>query len=396
MRSLAATLLIAATVLVSAAHCRRTNVKHYEAEAPIGSSATPQEREHQRLDQSWRQSEESPPPGAATEPRPQPIGIQFVYGEPETFRGLDGDAINRAPVSIPIRADSTGPSVLKAQVYLDRIDFSVGVLDGTWGRNSEVAVWWFQRAHGLEPTGDVDEPTFRLLAALGGAVPPLVAHRLAADELKGPFVQIPENIYDKAKLDCLCYQSVQEKLSESFHTTPEFLQFLNPDKKFSKLTEGDMIVVPNVRPAVVSENNDIASVVVSIRGHSFNGYDARGALIFHAPTTVGSKYDPSPHETVHVDNVVQDPGFHYQPALFHDVPHSEPDAHLAPGPKSPVGVVWIALSKPHYGIHGTADPESIGYVSSHGCVRLTNWDAEEVAHRIGTKVPVSFVDTRRT
>jgi lipoprotein-anchoring transpeptidase ErfK/SrfK len=135
--------------------------------------------------------------------------------------------------------------------------------------------------------------------------------------------------------------------------------------------------------------------VVSIRGNTFNGFDAQGNLVFHAPTTLGSEYDPSPRETLEVRKTTFDPWFHYQPTLFHEVPDHEPEANLAPGPNSPVGVVWIALSKPHYGIHGTSNPDSIGYTSSHGCVRLTNWDARDAGQRLAPGVKVEFRDTRR-
>ena len=140
---------------------------------------------------------------------------------------------------------------------------------------------------------------------------------------------------------------------------------------------------------------DIAKIVISIAGNSFNCFDANGNLIFHGPTTVGAGYDPSPSETLHIVKIFPNPSFHYDPTLYHEVPDSDPDAMLSPGPNSPVGIVWIALSKEHYGIHGNPDPESIGYSSSHGCVRLTNWDAEEVEHRVSVGTQVSFVDTRK-
>ncbi|HWS72593.1 MAG TPA: L,D-transpeptidase, partial [Thermoanaerobaculia bacterium] len=285
--------------------------------------------------------------------------------------------------------------VLKTQVYLDRADFSVGPLDGRWGKNSAVSVWWFQRTHGLPETGDVDEATFRALAGAAGGVPVLKEYRLTASDTKGPFVSIPEDVYDKERLDCLCYESLKELLSEKFHTTQEFLEIVNPDVKFSQLREGDSIIVPNVREPLTTDRPDIAKIVISVAGNSFNGFDANNRLVFHGPTTLGNKYDPSPDETVKVVGIAQDPHFHYQPTLFHEVPDTDPEANLQPGPNSPVGVVWMALSKPHFGIHGTSDPDSIGYASSHGCVRLTNWDAEEVSHRITNGVLVEFVDTRR-
>jgi lipoprotein-anchoring transpeptidase ErfK/SrfK len=366
-------------------------------------------REQQRLDEQWRQlqtfREQQAQQAAAAQAAAVQAGtvqaaqalprIEFVSAakeNKESFKNADAASINAAPVRVPIKGDVRGPSVLKAQVYLDRLDFSAGVIDGRWGRNSAISTWWWQRAHGLPPTGDVDEATFTALAQATGAPPVVVVHALTPDDVAGPFVQIPSDVYEQQKLDCLCYESLREKLAERFHSSEDFLALLNPGVDFSALQAGQSINVPNVRTAVTTDRKDIAKVVISIAGNSFNAYDAAENLIFHAPTTVGSQFDPSPDETVKMVGITFLPNFHYDPTLYHEVPDTAPDAHLKPGPNSPVGVVWIALSKPHYGIHGTKDPESIGYVSSHGCIRLTNWDAEEVAHRIGVGTPVSFVD----
>ncbi len=366
---------------------------------PLGEKDDPAAREKQRFDEEWRRLEvfQKARAAAAAAPKPQ-LQIAFVPNGKETLKKMTPEQLNSAPVVVPIKGDVNGPSVLKTQIYLDRLDFSVGVLDGRWGRNSAIALWWFQRARGINATepGAVDEQTYRVLAEAAGGVPPLVSRTLSEDDVKGPFVSVPEEMYDKADLDCLCYESKVEKLAERFHTTQEFLEKINPDAKFSELQAGNTIWVPNVREPMTQDRPDIARVVVSIRGNTFNAFDAAGNLIFHAPTTVGSKYDPSPNETVYVKKIVHDPHFHYQPKLFSEVPDSEPEANLNPGPNSPVGVVWIALSKPHFGIHGTSDPDSIGYASSHGCVRLANWDAQEVAHRIAPNVQVEFLDTQRT
>jgi lipoprotein-anchoring transpeptidase ErfK/SrfK len=359
----------------------------------------PKQLEKERFDERWRElqsfREQQAKAKAAAQKRAN-VDVKFVAGAKETFKGLDANAINNAPVSVPIQGDVAGPSVLKTQVYLDRADFSVGALDGRWGKNTGIALWWYQRSHGLPATGSVDEATFRSLAAEAGGAPAVVAHQLTADDVKGPFVTIPEDVYDQEKLDCLCYESLKEKLAEQFHTTTDFLELLNPEVEFGSLKEGQSINVPNVREPVTQDRPDIARVVVSIAGNTFNAFDAAGNLIFHAPTTLGSKFDPSPNETTTVKKVVHDPHFHYQPTLFHEVPDTDPEAHLKPGPNSPVGVVWIALSKPHFGIHGTGSPDTIGYASSHGCVRLTNWDAAEAGHRISPNVTVEFVDTRKS
>lgn len=404
--------MILAMLLVSTIACTKektTEVKEdakaaatnvgdaFDVAVPVGKD-DPAAREKERFDEEWRRLEMFRNVQAAQRAAAAPPAVQVTFAPngKESFGKLTPEAINSAPVVVPLKGDVSGPSVLKTQVYLDRLDFSVGVIDGRWGKNSAISLWWYQRSRGIEAAepGAVDEPTFRALAAAAGGVPALVSRTLTEDDVKGPFVSLPEDIYDKAKLDCLCYESKKEKLAERFHTTQEFIEKLNPDADFSALNAGDRIWVPNVREPVKQDRPDIARVVVSIRGNTFNGFDAAGNLIFHAPTTVGSKYDPSPNETTTVKKIVFDPHFHYQPTLFAEVPDSDPEANLNPGPNSPVGVVWIALSKPHFGVHGTSDPDSIGYASSHGCVRLANWDAEEVGHRVKPEVPVEFLDTR--
>lgn len=368
-------------------------------EVPFGGQDDPAARERERFDENWRSLESLRAANAKRRAGPQApaVEVKFAPNGKETFEGLAPQAILAAPVVVPLKGDVSGPSVLKTQVYLDRANFSVGVIDGRWGRNTAIALFWFQKSSGIQAAepGALDEATFRALAANAGAAQALVQYTLTADDVKGPFVDIPDDVYDQEKLDSLAYESLPEKLAEQFHTTTDFIEKLNPGVELASLAAGQSIWVPNVRPAVNDRQADIARVVISIQGNTFNAFDAEGNLIFHGPTTLGSEYDPSPRETLEVKKVTFDPWFHYQPTLFHEVPDENPEANLAPGPNSPVGIVWIALSKPHYGIHGTSSPDTIGYASSHGCVRLTNWDAREVGNRISPGVKVEFVDTRK-
>jgi lipoprotein-anchoring transpeptidase ErfK/SrfK len=368
----------------------------------------PKRREQERFDEQWRQlqsfreqqaqqaaqRQQAADAAAAAAAAQPPANFKFVSNVKENWKVVDPNAINNAPVAVPLAGDVKGPSVLRAQVYLDRIHFSVGALDGRWGRNSGIATWWFQRARGIQPTGDLDQTTYQKLAQEAQYAPVVKQYTLTPDDTKGPFTHIPDDVYEKAKLDCLCYETLREKLAEKFHIDQDFFDTLNPNVKWSELQPGSSIVVPNVRDEFTADQKDFAKVIISISGNSFNAFDANNRVIFHAPTTLGSGYDPSPHETVHVVKITPMPHFHYDPTLYHEVPDTDPDAMLSPGPNSPVGIVWIALSKQHYGIHGNPEPESIGYSSSHGCVRLTNWDAEEVSHRVSEGTEVSFVDTR--
>jgi lipoprotein-anchoring transpeptidase ErfK/SrfK len=367
------------------------------AEAPLGTGRTAEELERERFDARWRQLQSFQ---AARDQRPGGPGAQTAANvrfnsDPnykESLDNVDPAQMESLPVVVPIKGDRRGPSVLRAQVYLDRLNFSPGIIDGRWGKNSEIAVYWFQRQNGIQPTGEIDQATFNALAANAGG-PALVQHTLTADDLKGPFKKIPDDVYEQEKLDCLCYESLEEKLGEQFHTSPEFLTKLNPNANFSSAAAGQQIWVPNVRPAGQLPAG-LAKVIVSVEGNYLHAVDGSGNIVFHAPTTLGSEYDPSPTETLEIKKVTFNPWFHYQPKLFHEVDDTEAEANLAPGPNSPVGVVWAALSKRHYGIHGTRDPGSIGYASSHGCVRLTNWDARDLAQRLQPGMTVEFVDTR--
>jgi lipoprotein-anchoring transpeptidase ErfK/SrfK len=412
-------MLVLAALLVAAIGCSKQEAKQAQQKAektvgnvankvedaidiavPIGEKDDPAARERERFNEEWRQLEslrEARAAQAQQAAETPAVNVQFVPNGKESFKGLDANAILNAPVVVPLKGDVAGPSVLKTQVYLDRLNFSVGALDGRWGRNSSIALWWYQRSRGINAAdpGALDEATFRSLAASVQSAPALVQRTLTEEDVKGPFKTIPEDVYDQAKLDCLCYESIQEKLAERFHTTQEFLEQLNPNVKFGDLKAGDAVWVPNVREPLTQDRPDIARVQISIRGNTFNAFDAQGNLVFHSPTTLGSKYDPSPRETVEVKKITFNPWFHYQPKLFHEVDDDEPEANLSPGPNSPVGVVWVALSKPHFGIHGTGSPDSIGYASSHGCVRLTNWDANDVARRLRPGVQVEFLDTRQ-
>jgi lipoprotein-anchoring transpeptidase ErfK/SrfK len=143
------------------------------------------------------------------------------------------------------------------------------------------------------------------------------------------------------------------------------------------------------------DRGKVAEIVVSDGGHFVHGVDASGRVIYHFPSTLGSEYAPSPDGEYRVTSIAHDPTWHYQPDLLTGEPDDRDDAVIAAGPNNPVGVVWMALSKPHYGIHGTSAPETIGYVTSHGCVRLTNWDARFLADHADAGVPVRFTVAAR-
>jgi hypothetical protein len=282
--------------------------------------------------------------------------------------------------------------VLRLQWMLDRAHFSPGVIDGRWGKNTEKAVYWLQEELGWEPTGEADRRLFDLLSGHVGSDSPVRQYTVTAEDAAGPFVTIPEEPEDQAELDCLCYESAEELLSERFHVTPELLAQLNPGVDLAAVRAGQSLWVPNV--AVVEEDpgapDRVARIVVSRSGFYVHGLDASGAILYHFPSTLGSEYDPSPSGGYSVAAHAYDPNFHYQPKLFSEVPDEEADLLLPPGPNSPVGLVWLDLSKPNFGIHGTSEPSTIGYTTSHGCIRLTNWDAVFLANHVAEGTPVEF------
>ncbi|HVR41945.1 MAG TPA: L,D-transpeptidase [Thermoanaerobaculia bacterium] len=360
---------------------------------------SPEEIRERRRDSSWRRLgsfQAAGTPLRSASPRPE-SALRVAFRAPEAFdeslEQVDWEALENRPVTVPIRGDVSGPSVLRAQLMLDRANFAPGVVDGHWGKNSEIATYWFQRSHGLEATGEIDEGTWRRLAAAGPGRPALTRYRVSAGDLQGPFTEVPDEVYDQAELDCLCYESPLELLSEKFHTTPETLVLLNPGVDFGALRAGTAILVPDV-DRERGTLGDPARIVVSVEGNYLHAIDSAGEIVMHAPATVGSEYDPSPDETLKIVGIARDPTFHYQPKLFHEVPDTEPEAILPPGPNSPVGVVWMELSRDNYGIHGTSDPGSIGYASSHGCIRLTNWTARQLGDHARAGTVVDFVDQR--
>jgi lipoprotein-anchoring transpeptidase ErfK/SrfK len=358
-----------------------------------------------RGDTSWRAAAEADRRRRHPTATPATIPAPVVLPDSETLADLAPERVNATPRR-PVLAGE-GPTVLRAQILLDQAGFSPGAFDGAWGANTSKAAFWFQDAAGLPVTGFVDAATFDALRRRVGNAAGVVRYAVTAADVAGPFVKIPDTPYDQAELDCLCYESAWEGLAERFHSTPELLAQLNPGVDSARVAAGTQLWVPNVtRPALPPASTAtaaagdttaravaspaVARIVVSKRGSYVQALDSAGRILMHFPSTLGSTYDPSPAGDFHVTRVAFRPDFHYNPALYAEVPDSRPDAHLPAGPNAPVGVVWMALSKPHYGIHGTSSPATIGYADSHGCVRLTNWDANWLAQHTGEGVPVEF------
>jgi lipoprotein-anchoring transpeptidase ErfK/SrfK len=293
--------------------------------------------------------------------------------------------------------------LLSFQVLLDRQGFSPGEIDGMTGANFTHALSAFQQARHLPMSGQPDCETWRAVGGdsagsndTGGnsAGPTTVSYTITAEDVKGPFTKtIPKDLVAQAALPALGYRSVLEKLGERFHTSPALLQRLNRGSRFAA---GGVIQVPAVQPfdADAKPKVDPAAMDITIQvsrdESSLRATHADGTLAFFAPVTTGSEHDPLPTGDWKVTSVGWHPAFHYNPDLFWDAKATQTKATIKPGPNNPVGVVWIDLSLEHYGLHGTPEPGNIGHTESHGCVRLTNWDAARLVSLVKPGTPVLF------
>lgn len=304
-----------------------------------------------------------------------------------------------APLKAPAAADQTA---LATQVALDAAGFSPGVIDGRMGSLAEKALRGFQEARGLAVTGSLDAATKTAL----GAVLATQTITLTPAETAGPFVKtIPASMAAQARLPSLRYTGIEEALAEKYHTTPATLRALNPGITFAA---GASITVPAVAPAAALDDKTTgwdatlaslnvakaqpkaARVVVDKSEQNVRVFDAAGSLIAQFPATLGSAHDPLPLGEWKTGGVSKNPTFNFNPQLFWDAKPKDRAAKLPPGPNGPFGVVWIDLTKEHYGIHGTPKPENISRTESHGCIRLTNWDAARLAQMVEPGTPVTL------
>jgi lipoprotein-anchoring transpeptidase ErfK/SrfK len=292
---------------------------------------------------------------------------------PVRHRAFDPSIANNPTLSTTVRPRSSGSAVLRAEILLDRAHFGSGEIDGSYSVNLRNTVKAYQKAHNLPDTGVIDSKTWKLLNQ--DSAPVLVPYTISLPDVAGPFDKIPSDMQEKAKLTVLGYESPLEGLSEKFHASPRLLQLLNPGKKFGDA--GQEILAPDVHRAAVTGR--AALVIVLREERCVEVLDHAQRVIAHYPATMGSVHDPLPIGEWKLHKPIKDPPFIYNSDLFWDSTEEHAKARIPPGPNNPVGPVWIGMSKEHYGIHGTPDPAMIGKNQSHGCIRLTNWDALELA-----------------
>lgn len=297
-----------------------------------------------------------------------------------------GETIVVDPVAPPPMNFTAREDVAAIQVLMDRTGASPGVIDGKFGSNVDKAFDAYREITGTSLRSTDSAGIKAALAASGGD--PFTTYTITAADAAGPFVAaVPEDYSAKARLENLSYTSVSEMLAEKFHMDEGYLKALNPDANFSR--PGTIIRVANVGAPVTKK---VQRIVADKGRKQVRAYDEEGELVAAYPATIGSTETPSPTGKHAVSRVAFDPNYTYNPKVNFKQGRNDKILTIPPGPNGPVGSIWIALDKPTYGIHGTPDPSKIGKTESHGCVRLTNWDAQELAKLVSPGVMVEFVE----
>jgi lipoprotein-anchoring transpeptidase ErfK/SrfK len=306
-------------------------------------------------------------------------------------KALTPEAVEKAEFkSGALRRGQSSPLALKAQVLLDRAHMSPGAIDGVFGAGALEAVKAFQAANGGKPTGKLTVEEWVKLQQAAGQAPVLKEYQLKDDDVKGPFIErIPEDYADQAKLKRLGYTSALEGLAEKFHMDENLLKKLNPGKVFDKA--GETITAIDAGGEM---KDRVERIEIDGRRNVLRAYGKDDRLVASYPASVGSKDMPSPSGRLKIRAVAENPAYFYNPKklTFANV-EGEEQIKIAPGPNGPVGSVWIDLDKETYGIHGAKEPMEVGKKASHGCVRLTNWDAKELARQVRKGVAVEFIET---
>jgi lipoprotein-anchoring transpeptidase ErfK/SrfK len=319
-----------------------------------------------------------------------PLVLMLAFSIPAAHgsRKLDPTAVEKATFSAKLPAkDHTSPLLIKVEVLLDRAHFSPGEIDGKLGDNVKKALAAYANARSL-PTG---APLTRdIVSSLSADTRPILTQYVLTErDLKGPFTKhIPAKMEEMKGMKKVGYRNAKEAIAEEFHASEQLLTMLNPGISIGRA--GQKLVVPNVLND--ESKGPVTKIEVDKDQQTIKTYSPSGELVAFYPATVGSEEKPSPVGTFKVVSIDRNPTYRYNPNYkFKGIKTKKPFV-IGPGPNNPVGIVWIGLSADGYGIHGTPDPSRVSKSESHGCIRLTNWDALALASMVKKGVPVQFDD----
>jgi len=317
--------------------------------------------------------------------------LLVLIANPAAAAELNANAINTAEPSAKALSDSKPTALgVRLQVLLDRAHFSPGEIDGKFGENARKALQAFAEAQQLPRSSTLSEDVWKKLGV--DERPATTNYTIAGKDVAGPFLErLPSKMEDMKDIPRLSYTSPREGLAEKFHMSEELLATLNPGQRFDRA--GDSIVVVDTGSEQTATK--AARVEVDKVRQTVKLFDKSNALIGFYPATVGSEEKPSPSGTLKVTEIDPNPTYRYNPDYHFKGVHSRKAFTIKPGPNNPVGTMWINLSAESYGIHGTPSPGKVSKAESHGCVRLTNWDAERVAAQVAKGTPVSFIEAPR-
>ena len=320
--------------------------------------------------------------------------ILLVCLVPPAFAGLDAAAVNNAEFKgKPPADDKADPVVVKAQVLLDRANFSPGEIDGKLGENAEKALKAFREARGLPAGKQPLTPEIWTALLATGSDPVIVDYKISEKDAKGPFLEkMPAKLEDMRELKSLGYTSPREAIAEKFHMSEALLEALNPGKKFDQA--GQTISVVNTLPNETKPKAKplVTRVEVDKDAQTVKVFAKTGELLAFFPASVGSDEKPTPSGVLKVTSIDALPTYRYNPDYKFKGVKSKEAFTIKPGPNNPAGTHWIGLSSASYGFHGTPYPAKVSKSESHGCVRLTNWDVDRLAKLLKKRTEVAFIE----
>ncbi len=276
--------------------------------------------------------------------------------------------------------------VVALQAALDRSGYSAGIIDGKLGRKTQLGLQAFQTRSGLPASGELDVRTRGLLRLDDAST--YTNYTVTPADLRDVGGPVPEDWNRRAALDRLRYDTLAALLAERGHCSRELLARLNPGKRLESLAAGDSLRLPNTRPE--RDDPPISALEVHLEERLVRGFDASGQLALQFHCSIAAFAENRPRGAAEVSIIVMNPEYTFRPEMWPEVRNVDRVLQIPAGPRNPVGLCWIGLSLPGYGIHGTPNPELIGKTGSHGCIRLANWDAVRLGNAVRVGIPVRF------